>query len=67
MDVSRMLDYGALGLCGMLVVTNALFVKLVVGRLFDVISTNTEAMNNLTSVLRDRPCLMEDSRVRIKT
>ena len=68
------LQYGALGLCAVMVLHNA-YERRAQAKELDrraqvmegLIQANTAAMNRLAGALGDRPCLADDSRVRDPT
>ena len=69
--VGAVLQYGALGLCGLMVVFSFTRESRMAKRITEmekfietVVRNNTEAMTNLRDMLGDRPCLINDSRVK---
>ena len=65
------LQYGALGLCAMIVVWLCAYINKLSDKLDkkdavlgDLYAKNTEAYNRLAQVLEDRPCLQGDQRVK---
>ncbi|MDD5328044.1 MAG: hypothetical protein PHY02_09585 [Phycisphaerae bacterium] len=64
------LQYGALGLCAMIVYFLCKYIYHLSGllskdseKLEQLTEKNTKAYDRLTDVLKDRPCIMKDSRL----
>jgi len=64
------LQYGALGLCAIVVIFLCGFIKQLIDKLDrkdkvmgELYQKNTEAYNRLANLLSDRPCLQKDHRI----
>lgn len=65
------LQYGALGLCAIIVVFLCGFIRQLIDKLdrkdqtlADLYKKNTDAFNRLADLLEDRPCLNNDHRIK---
>ncbi len=58
------LEYGALGLCAIIVFFLCNHIKYLTKKLELLSEGNTKAYNRLADMLDDRPCLMKDRRIK---
>lgn len=57
------LQYGALGLCGLVVAFLCNHIKCLTKKITDLCEKNNAAYLRLSNLLEDRPCLMKDKRI----